>query len=694
MAKDPNKATISKAFAHERTFYKTLLLTNPNYFGTLGKSKFKPVLPMAGNTYYEALGCVGFHPQQQRLEAVVYVNQPGGYGGPVCTAGSTEYVRFYLSFDNGASWQDQGLTSFQVWDIPQGTAGAKRLEYAAQLPANPARQFCFFGAKLIKMRAILSWNAPPPPNQPNWNPPWGEHKDATIQVEPRRLLHIPDIFEAAKVKLPPHIGQFVDLEQPLVTKQIALAPTELAALYKSEKIPAHRFAFPQIHALAMSPAGFSADVLANTLPGIELSDKLIDILFPKTDGDTSYEELTCIGLDPNSPDTLVGVVKLKRSSGYSGGPCTAGSGEFVSWWADTDSNGSFETFLGTSSVQVYDVPGIPADGLHCAVRLPVDLSPYRKDCHEGPVVLPIRAILSWAVPVPGNAPNTVPTWGNREQTLIHVTPKGVVHGPAGKIAILGGIPVSMISDATGMTTPDAVFALNNAAVGGDCPFGAAVTVQGAPLPAGYTYKVEVRPEGSLVPTPVLTELTLTRSDGSTYKHNANPATQRFSYVDFTQNVNGLLAHWNSSGDERWIVTLTAYDSAGTVVSVDSQLIQLDNTAPTVDIDITSGTGNCGKFPNGSTITGTFVARDLHMLNWSIGVKPPGINDPGEAVTVPSAGTVNTGVAGDAWSLDTTGMVACGYVVEIVARDRTIVASQSQGWPKVWSVGFCLEQQLP
>jgi hypothetical protein len=30
------------------------------------------------------------------------------------------------------------------------------------------------------------------------------------------------------------------------------------------------------------------------------------------------------------------------------------------------------------------------------------------------------------------------------------------------------------------------------------------------------------------------------------------------------------------------------------------------------------------------------------------------------------------------------------VVELVVRDRTIVASQSQGWYAVDSVGFCLE----
>jgi hypothetical protein len=235
-----------------------------------------------------------------------------------------------------------------------------------------------------------------------------------------------------------------------------------------------------------------------------------------------------------------------------------------------------------------------------------------------------------------------------------------------------------------------VFALNNAHVGGDCPFGAAVTLQGAPLPVGYTYKVEVTPEGSSVPTPVLTELTLTKSDGTTYKLNADPTTQRFAYQNFADNVNGLLAHWDSAGDARWIVKLSTYDPGGTLTGSDSQLIQLDNTGPSATIDITTGTGNCGKFPTGAVIGGSFVARDLHLLSYSIGVKPPGLNDPGEAITVPSSGTVNTAVSGDAWSLDTAGMVNCGYVVELVVTDRTIVASQSQGWQNSASVGFCLE----
>src|SRR5256885_10008839 len=44
---------------------------------------------------------------------------------------------------------------------------------------------------------------------------------------------------------------------------------------------------------------------------------------------------------------------LKKASGFSGGPCTQGSREYVTFWGDFDGNGSFETCLGTASVQVY-----------------------------------------------------------------------------------------------------------------------------------------------------------------------------------------------------------------------------------------------------------------------------------------------------------------------------------------------------
>jgi hypothetical protein len=62
------------------------------------------------------------------------------------------------------------------------------------------------------------------------------------------------------------------------------------------------------------------------------------------------------------------------------------------------------------------------------------------------------------------------------------------------------------------------------------------------------------------------------------------------------------------------------------------------------------------------------------------------------VAAPAGGLANTAPApGDAWSLDTTGMQACGYVLRVVAVDRAIVNSQAVGHYAAHSAGFCLEE---
>jgi hypothetical protein len=683
-----SQTAVHQPHQRERAAFKSLLLTNPNYFGNLAESPFTPVLPISGNTHYEELVCLGYHPQNEHLEGVVYIYQPSGYGTDICGPGTPEYVRFYLSFDNGATWQDQGLTSFQAYNIPQGTDGGKRLEYAVSLKVDPARRFCFFDP-LIRVRAILSWNNPPPANQPNWPPIWGNVREANILVEPIRFIPPLDLFEFAKIKLPPALKDVLDLETPIAAKKSALGAPELAALYKDKGVPAHRFAFKELSAFMAAPTTLSTEAFLSALPGIQFEPNLGDLLFPK-DGDISYEELKCIGLDPNAPETLVGVIQVKKTAGYSGGPCTDGSREYVTFWGDFDGNGSFETCLGTANVQVYDLNNLPPGGVYYAVRLPVNLSEYRQPCRSGPRVVRIRAILSWNSPAPCANPNHVPTWGNREETLINIAPSA--GAPAGKIAILGGIPVSHISDLTGLTTASAVFATNNLppdSLGRPCPFAARVTVQGAPL-LGHTYKVEVIPEGGGAPTAVVTNLVLTRLDGTTFVHSANAITGRFDYLPFTDNVNSVLAQWDSTGDDRWIVRLSTYDAASNLVGTDTQLIQLDNTGPQASIDITVGGGNCGKFSIGTVLSGSFVARDLYLGSYSLGVEPA-VNPPGVGVPSPSGGLANTAVApGDPWTLDTTGMQACGYIIRVVAVDRAIVNSQAVGHYASDSAGFCLE----
>jgi len=51
-----------RLFERERQRFRALILANPNYFGNIKVSPFKPVLNIQSNTTYEEIGCVGFQP--------------------------------------------------------------------------------------------------------------------------------------------------------------------------------------------------------------------------------------------------------------------------------------------------------------------------------------------------------------------------------------------------------------------------------------------------------------------------------------------------------------------------------------------------------------------------------------------------------------------------------------------------------
>ncbi|MCB2124328.1 MAG: hypothetical protein KDD97_01660, partial [Rhodobacteraceae bacterium] len=141
---------------------------------------------------------------------------------------------------------------------------------------------------------------------------------------------------------------------------------------------------------------------------------------------------------------------------------------------------------------------------------------------------------------------------------------------------------------------------------------------------------------------------------------------------------------------------------------------VDNTAPTADIEITSGAGNCGKFGIGEVISGTYAMTGNHSGSLLIHVTPLPEAAGGTMVitsaapaaffTPPFAGgsssvsisyaalSLNTNGAAGTWELDTTGMAPCGYNIRIYVQDRTIVSSGPNHWDAGDIEGFCLEQR--
>lgn len=165
---------------------------------------------------------MGYEPTAERLEAIVHVKRTYGYGGDICTAGTPEYVRFYIDRDNNGNWDDLGMAQFTAYDIP----GEKPLEYGVSLTIDPDEEFCF-EENLPTIRAILSWNQPPPPNASNHTPVWGDVHESRIQIDPIRLLPFGDLTDQFDLAAPDPILEGID---PTQTLSLETESLDLAAL--------------------------------------------------------------------------------------------------------------------------------------------------------------------------------------------------------------------------------------------------------------------------------------------------------------------------------------------------------------------------------------------------------------------------------------------------------------------------------
>jgi len=139
------------------------------------------------NTEYEQLKRIELDPDESQLTAVLTVKQSIGYcGGPV-TAGSREFIAFWV--DWGSGFQYMGTTSAAVHD--SGRLPATGQDYSVALPIHLSRQAENEGAKTFKVRAVLSWNTPPSTTNPNAPVVWGESLDCKILIPGGQKVAVP-----------------------------------------------------------------------------------------------------------------------------------------------------------------------------------------------------------------------------------------------------------------------------------------------------------------------------------------------------------------------------------------------------------------------------------------------------------------------------------------------------------------------
>src|ERR1700757_907043 len=89
-------------------------------------------------------------------------------------------------------------------------------------------------------------------------------------------------------------------------------------------------------------------------------------------GDTTYEQLECLGLNPTS-SRLEGVINIKQHSGYGTDGCGVGTAEYVRYFVQ---DGSGWHDLGLDTVQVYNLAG----PLPLSYSTSVNFSAARKFC--------------------------------------------------------------------------------------------------------------------------------------------------------------------------------------------------------------------------------------------------------------------------------------------------------------------------
>ncbi len=674
------------------------------------------------NTQWEELTCVGYHPQYSMLVAVVSIKEDSGYNGDLCGPGCTEYIRFFIDWGDGAGFENVGLTSFQAHDIHEIPRKPQHpLHYMVYLyPDVMKKRKCCNVEYLPKVRAVLSRNVIPSLD-PNVLPEFGNRLDANIQIE-----HLPLTIRCLLNKIPnekdilnkwKQLLDTVDIDATIPhAKNKTVAWSTLIDKYKKAKVPDHRLVYEGVKSLM---AGVEAQIFASLQPDLANLDKLkIDIskvsdIIKKISGDTTYEELVCVGLN-TATDTLGAIIHVKKPCGYSGNLCQAGSREYVAFWADWNNDGIFESYLGHALVAVHDISTIPEGGLFYSVSLPADdIAKHLKSC-KVPNIIRIRAVLSWALPPSTTNPDDLMTWGNRRDALVQIRPGAPIGNElVSMIYDVGGVPIDNIHHTTYLACPSAGLLPTQCHEGPwDRPFGGGVRVHGriynSGTPGSVRFRVEYAEHGTTDWKPIANSITFQLQHPATSTHPEYIDTVTFTsdngwvpYMeDCTVNPHiyertANLGLWNTgilegTFDIRIAFTtdMTHDPNPTTIDYSDKVTIILDNTTftvsptpnPTLDmsyrLDLVITGGDCHAYHIGEKIKGHLRVLDTHFWRWVLELQPT-THAHGTHANPPCRSYIHILDEGDSdatWEIDTSGLDTCGYTLTLWAYDRAILHS--------------------
>lgn len=633
--------------------------------GMDGMKSLKLVTPMdffmtKKNSHFEELKCIGYNQKRSELTATVSIKRATGYAGDLCDRGSYEYVRFYL--DYGSGWEDQGYVGFNVHDIPTEKDCDKKLEkpldFVVRLTIKPKSKFCKHEV-IPKVRAVLAWNSIPAPNDPNLTGPssytWGDVKDDVIQIQPKFFwpyfpINFTDVASLPKIDLNTLALNSIDPNEVVLPKQKIEFP-DVVKLYKGKKVDSARLGLK-----LLAEANDSSDpIILENIKGLfktsSLSFNDAFTKFKKLNCNTTYEQLHCVGLDYNR-SALVGTFKVKKSVGYNGGLCSKGSKEFVSFWIQDGDSCKWE-HAGTTSVDVHDINSIPANGISYSAVLPHNFWKYQKPCSK-PVVLKVRAILSWNTPPVGM---NCSGYGNVVETYIQLPARRRWNnGP--QLDDINDVSVYNIDDATGLTLPNTKFGISQHKVVDGSAFGGEIVIRGVSNQnLGKKYKIRVFNHD----TGAVDYLNNTFYVQNIYGVNVpiSPIGDIYTYRSESINPDEILGRIPAGGDHKITISIEHLDGASM-----SQVIQLNNSPLELELDINDG-GNCTHYLKGSTIDGIYTVSDNRLNYYNLQTNL--VSGDGTFTTVES-GSVNT--SNNAFNIATNPSLNCG-LIRLTANSKTV-----------------------
>ena len=718
--------TIEFKIEPERLHFKKLIIENPNYFSTISDESivaaFPSVIEMKYNTKYEELVCVGLYPEDDLLEAIIEVKLPYGYKGSLCQEGSTEYVSFFIDYDDGAGFVSVGAPAeVNVHDLLYVNGG--HLFYAVRKAFIPKELLKCETPQIVKVRAILSWEKIS--TGPGYIPIWGNVLEEYVQIRPKRkgpIIKPVSVLELQAADKLVVIGDKKEIKE-FIDKSIEVEEK----IKKGDKVEEERLDFKKL--VAKNPNYFgsiskSSDKNTILKAAYKLPPKTLEDLLPKLAVDPSllipvnpvnqkikYEELRCVGLHPED-DLLEAVIEVKLPYGFNGDLCTFGSREYVAFYIDW---GAGYQHVATSSVGVHDIPEVSDKHLFYAVKAKIpDIEQKLMDCnHEN--IVNVKAILSWNVDPTPYGHMYSPTWGNVLIRDIQIRPKDGASAQC-DIEIINEVHVDdIIQSGVYQGLAIKIDSSNNTVVGTyDRPFGGVIACWGninVPNTAYYRFRYS-------------------EDNGVTWKNITDKRTARNIFgFNITRSPDGngwfdknehdidvgnysltALMHWRSHGKNgEYLLRLELADATKTQLpgQTDDVYIELDNTGPELlefggtpaplparGVVVKDSAGNyrkCGTFNGeeeikiyGNFKDDYFMLYRLKVFGGNINVSGvqigsgrydsgiPGIGDTGIIGASPGGFGSEIGTLNLCTVPQSPGKVKCAYGIELAVCDRTIV----------------------